>query len=168
MSRILNIIVKVVLSFILIYLGGLATILFKGDINSRNPLPFPIGIITIILIILIWRISFLKTEKPSNNKSLPKKILRNMMYQKYKIIVDSFTEEPDNKITEATDTSITIEHNGFTYSKYIIAENEGQIEVEWYADFGKFGIREKKCFFRPHSQQTIILKHIREYMANHI
>lgn len=168
MNRFLNIILKIVFSFLIVYIGGLVTILYQGEIKPNRPLPFPIGIIIIVVIILIWRTTFLKTDKISDNKSIPKKILKNRMYEKYKIIIDSFTEETNTKITEATDTSITIEYNGFTYSKYIIAENNNQIEIEWYADFGEYGTREKKWFFRPHAQQTIILKQIREYMAQNI
>ncbi len=165
MNRIINILIKIIITFIIIYLAGLLTLVLKGEVNPNKPLPSFIGILTIILIIILWRVTFYKTE---NGIKVEKTILKNRMYNKYRIIIDSFTEEPNASVTEANEDSITIEYKSFTYSRYIILEKGSLIEIEWYADFGQYGKRENKWTFRHDTQQITILKNIREYMAKNV
>lgn len=66
MNRLINIIIKVALTLVVIYITGVFNTIINGTSSGSKPMPFYLSLITIGGIFLVWRTTYIKAPNSKN------------------------------------------------------------------------------------------------------
>lgn len=67
MNRLINIVIKVALTFVVIYFAGVFNTAINGTNSGSKPMPFFLGLLTIGGIFLVWRATYINAQNSKND-----------------------------------------------------------------------------------------------------
>lgn len=66
MHQLINILIKIALTFVVIFIAGIFSTIINGPVNGSKPMPFYLSLMTLGGIFLVWRANYIKA---ANSKS---------------------------------------------------------------------------------------------------